>query len=50
MNDSNSLDKIIVRGSSPLHTIEDLRGKKIGVFLGTAPSRMLAGFPNVHEE
>lgn len=48
MNNSNALDKIIVRDSSPLHSIEDLRGKKIGVFPGTAPSHMLAGFFKKH--
>lgn len=44
MNESNALDKIIVRDSSPLRTIEDLKGKKVGVFPGTAPSLMLASF------
>jgi ABC-type nitrate/sulfonate/bicarbonate transport system substrate-binding protein len=44
MNESNALDKIIVRDSSSLHTIEDLKGKKVGVFPGTAPSLMLASF------
>src|SRR5712691_7679725 len=48
MNNSNALDKIIVRDSSPLYTIVDLRGKKIGVFPGTAPSRLLAGFFKKH--
>ncbi len=48
MNDSNALDKIIVRESSRLHTIEDLRGKKIGVFPGTAPSHMLSAFLKKH--
>ena len=48
MNDSNALDKIIVRDSSPLHSLADLRGKKIGVFPGTAPSRMLAQFFRKH--
>ncbi len=44
MNETNALDKIIVRGSSPLRSIEDLAGKKMGVFPGTAPSLMLAAF------
>ena len=48
MNGSNALDKIIVRDFSPLHSIEDLRGKKIGVFPGTAPGRMLAQFFQKH--
>lgn len=48
MNDSNALDKIIVPEASPLRTIADLRGKKVGVFPGTAPSRMLATFFKKH--
>jgi len=48
MNDANALDKIIVRDSSPLHTVEDLQGKKVGVFPGTAPSHMLAAFFKKH--
>src|ERR1700687_1542428 len=48
MNDANALDKIIVRDSSPLHAIEDLRGKKVGVFPGTAPSHMLGAFFKKH--
>jgi ABC-type nitrate/sulfonate/bicarbonate transport system substrate-binding protein len=48
MNDSNALDKIIVRDSSPLHTIEDFSGKKVGVFPGTAPSHMLSAFFKKH--
>jgi ABC-type nitrate/sulfonate/bicarbonate transport system substrate-binding protein len=44
MNDSNALDKIIVRESSLLRKVEDLKGKKIGIFPGTAPSLMLASF------
>jgi ABC-type nitrate/sulfonate/bicarbonate transport system substrate-binding protein len=48
MNEANALDKIIVRDSSPLHTVEDLHGKKVGVFPGTAPSHMLAAFFKKH--
>jgi ABC-type nitrate/sulfonate/bicarbonate transport system substrate-binding protein len=48
MNDTNALDKIIVRDSSPLRSIEDLAGKKMGVFPGTAPSHMLAAFFRKH--
>jgi NitT/TauT family transport system substrate-binding protein len=48
MNEANALDKIIVRDSSPLHTVEDLQGKKVGVFPGTAPSHMLAAFFKKH--
>ncbi len=48
MNDSNSLDKIVVRDSAPLHGIKDLAGKRIGVFPGTAPSHMLAAFFKKH--
>ena len=48
MNEANALDKIIVRDSSPLHTVEDLKGKKVGVFPGTAPSHMLSAFFKKH--
>jgi len=48
MNDSNALDKIIVKEASPLRAIEGLRGKKIGVFPGTAPSHMLSAFFKKH--
>jgi NitT/TauT family transport system substrate-binding protein len=48
MNNSNALDKIIVKESSPLRTIEDMKGKRIGVFPGTAPSLMLAAFLKKH--
>jgi ABC-type nitrate/sulfonate/bicarbonate transport system substrate-binding protein len=48
MNDSNALDKIIVKQASPLHDIAGLRGKKIGVFPGTAPSHMLSAFFKKH--
>jgi len=48
MNNSNALDKIIVRDSSALHTVEDIRGKRIGLFPGTAPSLMLARFFSKH--
>ena len=48
MNDSNALDKIIVKEASPLHDIGGLRGKKIGVFPGTAPSHMLSAFFKKH--
>ena len=48
MNDSNALDKIIVKEGSPVHAIEGLRGKKIGVFPGTAPSHMLSAFFKKH--
>src|SRR5260370_10866277 len=48
MSDSNALDKIIVKEASPIHAIEGLRGKKIGVFPGTAPSHMLSAFFKKH--
>ncbi len=48
MNDSNALDKIIVKEASPIHAVEGLRGKKIGVFPGTAPSHMLSAFFKKH--
>lgn len=44
MSDSNSLDKLLVKESSPLRSVEDLAGKRIGVFPGTAPSHLLAAF------
>jgi len=48
MNDANALDKIVVKEASPLHAIGGLRGKKIGVFPGTAPSHMLSAFFKKH--
>lgn len=48
MSDQNSLDKVIVRDSSPLRTVGDLGGKKVGVFPGTAPSHLLAAFFKKH--
>lgn len=48
MNDSNSLDKIIVRSSSPLRGVQDLGGRRVGVFPGTAPSHLLAAFLEKH--
>ena len=48
MNEANALDKIIVRDSSPLRTVENLQGKKVGVFPGTAPSHMLSAFFKKH--
>lgn len=48
MNDSNALDKIVVRDSSPLRTVQDLGSRKMGVFPGTAPSRLLAAFLRKH--
>ncbi|MFI5118373.1 MAG: ABC transporter substrate-binding protein, partial [Terriglobales bacterium] len=48
MSDANALDKIIVKQASPLHDVKGLRGKKIGVFPGTAPSHMLSAFFKKH--
>src|SRR6266536_781630 len=48
LSSSNALDKIIVKEDSPLHAIGGLRGKKIGVFPGTAPSHMLSAFFKKH--
>jgi ABC-type nitrate/sulfonate/bicarbonate transport system substrate-binding protein len=48
MNQNNALDKILVRESSSLHALADLRGRKIGVFPGTAPQKMLATFLKKH--
>jgi ABC-type nitrate/sulfonate/bicarbonate transport system substrate-binding protein len=44
MSESNSLDKLVVQQSSPLRTVEDLAGKRVGVFPGTAPSHLFAAF------
>lgn len=44
MSESNSLDKLLVQQSSPLRTVEDLAGKRVGVFPGTAPSHLFAAF------
>lgn len=48
MNANNALDKIIVKDGTGLHTLEDLRGRRIGVFPGTAPQKMLATFLKKH--
>lgn len=48
MNQSNALDKIIVKDASGLRGVEDLRGKKLGVFPGTAPANMLGAFLRKH--
>jgi len=44
MNENNALDKVIVKESSSLRSLQDLQGKKIGVFPGTAPQKMLVSF------
>ncbi|MGC2324425.1 MAG: ABC transporter substrate-binding protein [Terriglobales bacterium] len=48
MNQNNALDKIIVKENSSLHCVPDLQGKKMGVFPGTAPQRMLVTFLKKH--
>jgi len=37
MSENNALDKIIVKENSSLHSVQDLQGRKMGVFPGTAP-------------
>jgi ABC-type nitrate/sulfonate/bicarbonate transport system substrate-binding protein len=44
MNQTNALDKIIVKENSSLHGVRDLQGRKMGVFPGTAPQKMLVTF------
>lgn len=48
MNPNNALDKIIVKENSSLRRLEDLEGRKMGVFPGTAPQKMLVTFLNKH--
>ena len=48
MNENNALDKILVKENSTLRTLPDLQGRKIGVFPGTAPQKMLAAFLKNH--
>jgi NitT/TauT family transport system substrate-binding protein len=48
MNENNALDKIIVKENSALRALQDLQGRKIGVFPGTAPQKMLAAFLRKH--
>jgi ABC-type nitrate/sulfonate/bicarbonate transport system substrate-binding protein len=49
MSRSNALDKIIVKEGSGLRRLEDLRGRKLGVFPGTAPTNMLRVFLRKHD-
>jgi ABC-type nitrate/sulfonate/bicarbonate transport system substrate-binding protein len=49
MNAHNALDKIIVKENSSLRTLQDLRGKRMGLFPGTAPQKMLATFLKKHD-
>jgi len=48
MNENNALDKIIVKDNSDLRTLPDLQGKRMGVFPGTAPQKMLVTFLKKH--
>jgi len=48
MNENNALDKIVVKENSGLRSLQDLQGRKIGVFPGTAPQRMLITFLKKH--
>jgi NitT/TauT family transport system substrate-binding protein len=49
MNRHNALDKIIVKEDSSLRALPDLRGKRMGIFPGTAPQKMLAAFLKKHD-
>ncbi len=44
MRPENAFDSIIVRSESPVASLDDLRGKKIGVFPGTSAANMLKAF------
>lgn len=44
MRTRSAFDSIIVRQGSPLQTLGDLAGRRIGVFPGTSAPRMLAAF------
>jgi ABC-type nitrate/sulfonate/bicarbonate transport system substrate-binding protein len=48
MSESNALDKLLVKENSSLRSVQDLQGKKIGVFPGTAPQKMLVTFLKKH--
>jgi len=48
MNENNALDKIVVKENSGLRSLQDLQGRKIGVFPGTAPQKMLITFLKKH--
>jgi ABC-type nitrate/sulfonate/bicarbonate transport system substrate-binding protein len=48
MNQNNALDKIVVKENSSLRNLQHLQGRKIGVFPGTAPQKMLVTFLKKH--
>lgn len=48
MNETNALDKIMVKQNSKLRVLSDLQGRKVGLFPGTAPQKMLVTFLKKH--
>ncbi|MFB3916619.1 MAG: ABC transporter substrate-binding protein [Terriglobales bacterium] len=44
MRPQNSTYRIVVKSNSPIVTLKDLQGKKLGVFPGTSATRMLSAF------
>jgi NitT/TauT family transport system substrate-binding protein len=48
MNTANALDKILIKEASKIRTLADLKGRRVGAFPGTAPTRMLKTFLKKH--
>ncbi|HEV8523029.1 MAG TPA: ABC transporter substrate-binding protein [Terriglobales bacterium] len=48
MNSANALDKILVKDASKIRTLADLKGRRVGVFPGTAPMKMVKTFLRKH--
>jgi ABC-type nitrate/sulfonate/bicarbonate transport system substrate-binding protein len=48
MQPGNSLYRITVKANSPIKSVEDLGGKKLGVFPGTSATRLLTAFLKKH--
>ncbi len=44
MQPGNSTYRIVVKGSSPVQRLQDLGGRKVGVFPGTSATRLLSEF------
>jgi ABC-type nitrate/sulfonate/bicarbonate transport system substrate-binding protein len=44
MRPENSTYRIVVKNDSPVKTLKDLEGKKLGVFPGTSATRMVSSF------
>src|SRR5512147_563084 len=44
MRRENSTYRIVVKSSSPVQTLKDLKGKKVGVFPGTSATRLVSAF------